>query len=465
MKSIKMIQWLGLLVAFSLLTGCYTTFRSVSYSASGADYGGSNVFVSGNEYESEIVETAYSEPLPEEETVVLQFRPSRLVVQKTYFNYGGHIRKVYYVADDPWYWDEPIFGYSEPDIFIHIGFGSTVFVPDPFDFWWASPVYYPVIPVVPVIPYYTWYPVWTGPVWYPPVCWAPPVWHPYPVKPYGRRDWDRRRMVTHRPANRGPKRDLQRPEQGTDRRITRPDRIATINDNASGRTISRKPIRGSSGQNEIRRIRETPSRQEGRIIRTTSRREERPTASRSIRSRTERSELTSYQRESTARQGRYSTQRENGKSRTAPVYSGSATNSHQRAGIASPKNRVSKAPQQRYDGSRTSNRHYSKSRSKSGSTKQSRAYSRQSNEPETKTRHYQRQQAPPPQKSYQQSGDKPSKTRKSYRSKTYRAKPKPAGSYRSKSSSGSGSSHSVKSTGTKNNPSRTAGKASSRGRR
>ncbi len=255
---------LGLVLLF-LLNGCYTTFKTVRYDATGSpayaaeagQYGEDN-YQDENEYEEEYYQN--------EELVVveeLHFRPSRLIVKTTYFDYPGYVRRVKYVACDPYYVEEYV---SVPRISISLNFGVGVgfrFVDwwDPWyvDFWFGFPppaVYwgpYPVAWVDPwwgapvYVPYPVYYPV---PIYYPvPDPYYPPYRGDYATRPprdYKRRDWDRRRetVVTdnRRIVRRGSatsagvkRRDERRP--GTS--VRRPERTIR-RESHSTRFISRK---------------------------------------------------------------------------------------------------------------------------------------------------------------------------------------------------------------------------------
>jgi hypothetical protein len=183
-------------------TGCYTTFYSVKHT-SAADGG---YYVENGYYAEELADD-YTDEYIEETT--LSYRPSRLVIEKTYFDYGHYVRKVKYVAYDydPWYDPYPVVYYDDPIIYInfHFGFGFyhpyRPWHPYPgvyiaggwFDPWWCHPVHYPI-----------YYPV---PIYYPyPVYYDPPHYTHHPYRNYQKRDWDRRTSTDNRRFASGGKR-------------------------------------------------------------------------------------------------------------------------------------------------------------------------------------------------------------------------------------------------------------------
>ncbi len=201
MKRFQLFILLGVLIFTLILTGgCYTSFQTVRYQRAGVGDGylaGETVYVEDEE--------------PAEVTTVLEYRPSRLVIRKTYFDYGGYVRRVRYVTYDPW--DEPFvdeYYYDDPDIYLNIYIGSVY---PRFYYRWYDPFFYTgyyVAWMPPVAGWYGWYdPYWCGPVFYPgPVYYPAPIiiydppyygggYVPPPVY-YGKRDWDRRQVTDRR---------------------------------------------------------------------------------------------------------------------------------------------------------------------------------------------------------------------------------------------------------------------------
>jgi len=213
-----------LLFTLIITSGCYTSFQTVRYHRASV----------GDDYLAE--ETVYvEEEEPVEVNTVLEYRPSRLVIQKTYFDYGGYVRKVRYVAYDPW--DEPFvdaFYYDDPDIYVNIYIGSVY--PHVY-YHWYNPFFYAGY-YVAWMPPVGWYdPWWCGPVYYP-----VPIYYPAPiiiydppyygggyVRPpvhYGKRDWDRRQITDRRRIVRGGSRSGENPgrrELADARRINQRD--------------------------------------------------------------------------------------------------------------------------------------------------------------------------------------------------------------------------------------------------
>lgn len=183
-------------------SGCYTTFYSVKHTSAVHD----GYYVE-REYYVDEYENDFEDEYLEEST--LSYQPSRLVIKKTYFDYGNYVRRVKYVAYDyePWYDPYPEIYYSDPVVYFnfHFGFGFyhpyRPWHPYPgvyitgvwFDPWYCYPVHYPI-----------YYPV---PVHYPyPVYYDPPYYTHHPYRNYQKRDWDRRTPTDNRRFATGGKR-------------------------------------------------------------------------------------------------------------------------------------------------------------------------------------------------------------------------------------------------------------------
>ncbi len=208
---------------FSTFTGCYTTFQTVRTAQAGEDY-------YPGQYDND--DYYYDEQQPYEAETTMQFAPSRLVAQKTYYDYGRYVRTVKYVTyrsdfdawDDPWYSSTAY--YNEPGISINIYFGGGDY------YRWWRPVYWPTYPIAYYDPFWwdiVYYPV---PIYYPgPVCWPGPIYNPGPIigwprPPYPhphighdgggswagknkeKRDWDRRQPIQRPTVVRRPTGDV-----------------------------------------------------------------------------------------------------------------------------------------------------------------------------------------------------------------------------------------------------------------
>ena len=144
------------------ITSCYTTLKTfhkddaadVNYypeESSQVNYAGYNdedYYYDNNESVAEVTK--------------LEYRPTRLIVTKTYYDYGRYVKKVkYYVYDDyydPWYDPYYISYYYEPGITVHINFGFNVGYYYPHRYWHRY-VYAPGF-YVGWGPVYTWYDPW-----------------------------------------------------------------------------------------------------------------------------------------------------------------------------------------------------------------------------------------------------------------------------------------------------------------
>ncbi len=271
------------LVLLFLVNGCYTTFKTVGYSATGSTaYAAEPEQYSEeyDQYENEYQEEYYSEeqPLVVEET--LHFRPSRLIVKTTYFDYPGYVRRVRYVACDPYYYEEYV---SAPTVSVNLYFGIGA----GFRFidWW-DPWYVDVWFGFPPPVYWTPYPIaWYDPWWGPPVYVPYPVYYPVPIyypvpdpyyPPYGgdyvtrpprdykRRDWDRRRetVVTdhRRIVRRGSATSAgikRRDERRSSTTIRRPERNIRRENSTTRLINSKETVRRPASSRESTRLTRT----------------------------------------------------------------------------------------------------------------------------------------------------------------------------------------------------------------
>lgn len=250
---------LSVFVVTLMTNSCYTTFGTVR------DAGLSSVavYTEDSGYDDD-----YEAEAPESQ-VTLQYRPSRLVVKKTYYDYGRHVRTVRYSFYDSWEdpdYYAPVAGVYDdgPDFYFNISFGIDYF---PYR-WWRHSVYFPAFPIVwqPPLWYDPWwcdlvyYPVYYPfyyplPVYYPPVYYYDPPYFgsvPSPKK-YQRRDWDRRKPVSGRRIVRGGGR-VEKARDGN-RDDTRRRRIVRRDDN----NLRRK--------SDISRVRSKPVNDRRRIVR------------------------------------------------------------------------------------------------------------------------------------------------------------------------------------------------------
>ncbi len=213
-------------------SGCYTTFYSVKHTSAVHD---------GYYIESEYYVEEFADDIEDEyiEETTLSYQPSRLVIKKTYFDYGHYVRRVKYVAYDyePWYDPYPVIYYNDPVVYInfHFGFGfyhpyrpwhpyPEVYITGVwFDPWYCYPVHYPI-----------YYPV---PVYYPyPVYYDPPHYTHHPYRNYQKRDWDRRTPTDNRRFATGGKRGDYESNGRSDSELNR-------NDSKNRSNASKKGVR------------------------------------------------------------------------------------------------------------------------------------------------------------------------------------------------------------------------------
>jgi hypothetical protein len=187
------------LVLLVTITSCYTTFQSVRRGNIEPEYYEEPYYDSEySDYENDFEDTE-----PTVEGTTLEYKPTRLVVEKTYFDYGGYVRRVKYVVYDEYEeeWDE----YYYPEkVIIYYYFGY------PYYRTWFHFGYNPIF-YVGWHPIYTWYDPWYCPPIYYPVYHPWPVYCPYPVYYYNppyhgdsyvsypnykKREWDRRQTIT-----------------------------------------------------------------------------------------------------------------------------------------------------------------------------------------------------------------------------------------------------------------------------
>ncbi len=241
------------LIAIFSFMGCYTTFRTAR------DYDPGVPVSSDYSYEDQADQWYEEEDsFNQAEYSTLEFRPPRLVVKKTYHDYGRYVRTVKYTlyAYDPW--GDPYFDYyhSGPDLYISIYLGGY---PYPyFRPWFRSYYYTPA--------YYgwtglcTWYDPWYGyPVYYP-VYYPVLVYYPYPVNyyphhgnqggyayDYRKRDWDRRnetsgrRIASRGSSNGNPATTTTEP---SGRRISRRENATPRNPGNTVKTTREEPSSG-----------------------------------------------------------------------------------------------------------------------------------------------------------------------------------------------------------------------------
>ncbi len=179
------------LISFIIISGCYTTFQSVRRTSAIED----DYYLDEYDY--------YNDEYIEE--TALEFRPSRIIVETRYFDYGNYVRRVKYVAYDydPWYDPYPITYYDGPaiSINIHLGFGFSYFYRP-----WHPVHFYPGV-YFAWGPTYPWYDPWFCYPDYYPIYYPTPVYYPYPVpyhhpyyagpyhaRNYKKRDWNRRQQ-------------------------------------------------------------------------------------------------------------------------------------------------------------------------------------------------------------------------------------------------------------------------------
>ncbi|MFZ0389341.1 MAG: hypothetical protein WAN36_02695 [Calditrichia bacterium] len=263
-----------LLLSFVLFSGCYTTFQSARQDQA-VDYGYTQTNDDGYYEEEE----AYTE-----EPVELRYRPSRLVVEKTYYDYPTYVKRVKYVVYDEW--NDPYYVYDDgPDIYLNVYIGSG-YRPwrHPhwranwwYDFAWCSPVYVtgPVWwdpwwnPGWAFYPPYPVYPVYGPPVYYPPVYYNPPYyggggWETRPKREQQKRDWDRRSSTGSRIVSRpgssgrieGPTTGRRTAERETGR-ITQP-RQPDNSGRSSGTSTRIVGRRGSSSDGQSSTVTKQP---------------------------------------------------------------------------------------------------------------------------------------------------------------------------------------------------------------
>lgn len=203
MKTIhKQFALVYTILVFLMFNGCYTTFHAVRQDDSFSSEIPSGVYSDEDYYSYDSEYGQYDEDQPETVSSELHFLPSRLVVEKTYYDYGEYVREIRYVNYDPYPWMDPYYYDYYPNF--HVNFtiqaGSYgwhrpwvyAFVPPVF-----SPAWYPIVVISDPWCYYpVYYPVYC-PVYY-------PVYYPVPVYPYGsyyshvdkkpykKRDWDKR---------------------------------------------------------------------------------------------------------------------------------------------------------------------------------------------------------------------------------------------------------------------------------
>ncbi len=270
MKHLRFIRAaFAVLLVFVFTSGCYTTFYGVRQNDTYEGEGNPSNYADDNDYYD------YSDNYPyEDASIELAFHPSRFVVEKNYYSYGQHVRKVKYMIYeyDPWYVPYDYVYYSGPQVNVYFSIGFHSY----YDFGiWYSYNYYPQR-YVSWLPPYGWNDSWCGwpvyyPVYYPiyvPVYYPGPVYYPYPYdytynhiyyENYKKRDWDRRQPVDN---SRIARRGSERPGNSTksdlpDSRIsTRPQRDSqresTVNKGSNPgneRSISRRTPEANTSLN------------------------------------------------------------------------------------------------------------------------------------------------------------------------------------------------------------------------
>lgn len=257
MKPFRLLIIAVSVFVISLMTNsCYTTFGTVREAGISSDV----VYAEDSEYDDYQIDEPDSQ-------ITLQYRPSRFVVKKTYYDYGRHVRTVRYSFydswDDPDYY-APVAGVYDdgPDFYFNISFGIDYF---PYR-WWRHSVYFPEFPIVwhpplwfdpwwcDLVFYPVYYPIYYPlPIYYPPVYYDPPYYgHVTSAKKYQRRDWDRRKPVSGRRIVRGG------------------GRVEKTRDGVRGDSRRRIVRRGDDDRrrkSDISRIRNKPVNDKHRIVR------------------------------------------------------------------------------------------------------------------------------------------------------------------------------------------------------